>query len=49
MRTLFLQAPSFDGFDGGAGSRYQAQARDPLVLVSDLAGPAGRAGRGLAS
>ena len=23
MRTLFLQAPSFDGFDGGAGSRYQ--------------------------
>ena len=27
MRTLFLQAPSFDGFDGGAGSRYQARAR----------------------
>ena len=24
-RTLFLQAPSFDGFDGGAGSRYQAR------------------------
>jgi hopanoid biosynthesis associated radical SAM protein HpnJ len=24
LRTLFLQAPSFDGFDGGAGSRYQA-------------------------
>ncbi|HEY6457261.1 MAG TPA: hopanoid biosynthesis associated radical SAM protein HpnJ [Steroidobacteraceae bacterium] len=23
LRTLFLQAPSFDGFDGGAGSRYQ--------------------------
>jgi len=23
MRTLFLQAPSFDGFDGGAGARYQ--------------------------
>ena len=23
--TLFLQAPSFDGFDGGAGSRYQAK------------------------
>src|ERR1700686_5376514 len=23
MRTLFLQAPSFDGFDGGAGSRSQ--------------------------
>jgi hopanoid biosynthesis associated radical SAM protein HpnJ len=25
MRTLFLQAPSFDGFDGGAGSRFQAR------------------------
>ncbi len=25
MRTLFLQAPSFQGFDGGAGSRYQAR------------------------
>src|SRR6266404_7937393 len=23
MKTLFLQAPSFDGFDGGAGARYQ--------------------------
>ena len=25
MKTLFLQAPSFDAFDGGAGSRYQAK------------------------
>jgi hopanoid biosynthesis associated radical SAM protein HpnJ len=25
LRTLFLQAPSFEGFDGGAGSRYQAR------------------------
>jgi hopanoid biosynthesis associated radical SAM protein HpnJ len=25
MKTLFLQAPSFEGFDGGAGSRYQAR------------------------
>jgi hopanoid biosynthesis associated radical SAM protein HpnJ len=25
LNTLFLQAPSFDGFDGGAGSRYQAK------------------------
>ena len=24
-KTLFLQAPSFAGFDGGAGSRYQAK------------------------
>jgi hopanoid biosynthesis associated radical SAM protein HpnJ len=23
MRALFLQAPSFEGFDGGAGARYQ--------------------------
>jgi hypothetical protein len=25
MRTLFLSPPSFEGFDGGAGSRYQAR------------------------
>jgi hopanoid biosynthesis associated radical SAM protein HpnJ len=25
MRTLFLQPPSFEGFDGGAGARYQAK------------------------
>ena len=25
MRTLFLQAPSFEGFDGGAGSRFQCR------------------------
>ena len=25
MKILFLQAPTFDGFDGGAGSRYQAR------------------------
>jgi len=25
LKTLFLQAPAFDGFDGGAGSRYQAR------------------------
>ncbi|TQK11959.1 hopanoid biosynthesis associated radical SAM protein HpnJ [Herbaspirillum sp. SJZ107] len=25
LKTLFLQAPSFDGFDGGAGARYQAK------------------------
>src|SRR5215475_2488616 len=23
LKSLFLQAPSFDGFDGGAGARYQ--------------------------
>jgi hopanoid biosynthesis associated radical SAM protein HpnJ len=25
LRTLFLSPPSFNGFDGGAGSRYQAK------------------------
>ena len=25
LRTLFLHPPSYDGFDGGAGSRYQAR------------------------
>ncbi|HIQ18343.1 MAG TPA: hopanoid biosynthesis associated radical SAM protein HpnJ [Novosphingobium capsulatum] len=25
MRSLFLQAPSFEGYDGGAGARYQAK------------------------
>jgi hypothetical protein len=25
MHTLFLHPPSYEGFDGGAGSRYQAK------------------------
>ena len=25
MKTIFVHPPSFDGFDGGAGSRYQAR------------------------
>ena len=25
MKTFFLHPPSFDGFDGGAGARYQAK------------------------
>ncbi len=25
MRTLFLNPPSYGGFDGGAGARYQAR------------------------
>ena len=25
MRTLFLHPPSYEGFDGGAGARYQAR------------------------
>ena len=46
MKTLFLHPPSFDGFDGGAGSRYQAKREirsfwyptwlaQPAALVSD--------------
>ena len=25
LKTLFLNPPSFDGFDGGSGARYQAR------------------------
>ena len=46
MKTLFLQAPSFDGFDGGAGSRFQTRREirsfwyptwlvQPAALVED--------------
>jgi len=46
MRTLFLQAPAFAGFDGGAGARYQARREirsfwyptwlaQPAALVAD--------------
>ena len=46
MKTLFLQAPSFDGFDGGAGSRFQTKREirsfwyptwlaQPAALVED--------------
>src|SRR5271154_6555336 len=46
MKTLFLQAPSYHGFDGGAGSRYQAKREirsfwyptwlaQPAALVAD--------------
>ncbi len=45
-KTLFLSPPSFDGFDGGAGSRYQARREitsfwyptwlaQPAALVKD--------------
>ena len=36
MKSLFLQAPSFDGYDGGAGARYQMkfelEPTNPLVF-----------------
>ncbi len=46
LKTLFLNPPSFDGFDGGAGSRYQARREirsfwyptwlaQPAALVAD--------------
>ncbi len=46
MRTLFLNPPSYEGFDGGAGSRYQAKREirsywyptwlaQPAAIVSD--------------
>src|SRR2546423_4539673 len=46
MRTVLLQAPSCDGFDGGAGSSYQAKREirsfwfptwlaQPAALVED--------------
>jgi len=46
MSTLFLSPPSFDGFDGGAGARYQAKREirsfwyptwlaQPAALVKD--------------
>ena len=42
MKTLFLQPPSFDGFDGGAGSRYQAkrEIRSRSGIPTWLAQPA---------
>jgi hypothetical protein len=38
MKTLFLQAPSFEGCDGGAGSRYQAQEVAAGVELKEIKG-----------
>ncbi len=35
-KTLFLSPPSFDGFDGGAGARYQARRSDLLAKIKDV-------------
>src|SRR5258708_15741806 len=41
-KTLFLQAPSFDGFDGGAGWRYRAKRETKWFWYPTwLAQPAG--------
>src|SRR5258708_1773434 len=42
MRTLFLNPPSYEGFDGGAGARYQARREirpfwDPTWLAQPAA------------
>lgn len=42
MNTLFLQAPSYDGFDGGTGSRCQGKReirslRHPMRLARPAA------------
>jgi hypothetical protein len=47
MKTLFLQAPSCDGFDWGAGSRYQARREVcpfwyPTWIAQPVARVAGR-------
>ena len=34
MKTLFLHPPSFDGFDGGAGSRLGVQRLEPAHGVT---------------
>ena len=41
-KTLFLSPPSFDGFDGGAGSRYQAKREITSYWYPDVAGTARR-------
>ena len=42
MKTLFLSPPSFDGFDGGAGARYQAKREVTSFWYPTLAGAARR-------
>jgi len=37
MNTLFLSPPSFDGFDGGAGARYQARREVTSYWYPNLA------------
>ena len=46
LKTLFLNPPSFENFDGGAGSRWPATREIEVLLVSGLARLSGRdAGR----
>lgn len=34
-KTLYLSPPSFDGFDGGAGARYQARPYGLLLRIAE--------------
>lgn len=38
LKTLFLQEPSFEGFDGGAGSRYREMLVSPQMMRRRLRG-----------
>ena len=50
LKTLFLNPPSFENFDGGAGSRWPATREIESYLVSGLAGlSGGNAGGGAAA
>ena len=42
-KTLYLSPPSFDGFDGGAGARYQARREVTSFWYPTVAGPTRRA------
>src|ERR1700689_3940848 len=46
MRTLFLHPPSFDGFDGGAGARYQAKREIRSFWYPTWLGPPAALGPG---
>jgi hopanoid biosynthesis associated radical SAM protein HpnJ len=54
MKTLFLNPPSFEGFDGGAGARYQAKREiksfwyptwlaQPAAIINAMSGGGGDA------
>lgn len=45
-KTLFLNPPSFDGFDGGAGARFQAKREITSYWFPILARTARRTHRG---
>src|SRR6201989_1174830 len=46
MKTLFLQPPSFSGFDGGAGSRFQTRREIRSFWYPTWLGPPAALGEG---